>query len=49
MVELIVSTMIIAGKVEIAPNTFEYDLISCGKTHHKFVENETEKIIEFVQ
>lgn len=49
MVEIILSTIIIAGKVEVAPNTFEYDLITYDNTHHKLLTNETEKIIEFIQ
>ncbi len=49
MVELILSTMIVAGKVEVAPNIFEYDLISCNNTYHRLIANETEKIIEFIQ
>ena len=46
MIEIILSTMFIAGKVEVAPNTFEYDIITCDNTYHKLIANETEKIIE---
>ena len=49
MVETILSTIIIAGKVEISPNIFQYELIGKDNTYTVLIANETEKIIEFIQ